>query len=234
MNTDPAPLTITIDLDRPCRSCGRRGACGNGLCLPCNTARMKAARRSARPSTRYAARRPPWTPGRSARRSRLRAHGQGNPSTARTRRRSARPSRTPPRGPAPGTWKAPARITAPGRSGRPRLPPAAALDVPARPRRSARRPGRAPSTEPAPGIQNGRHPGRLPRARERRPENRRGAHARASLGHARGPARRNAPQRGRPAVSRCVTPQRIFLLRGSGGCVTTRADHGHGPGRQRP
>lgn len=32
---------ITIDMDRRCTKCGVLGACGNGLCLPCNTARLK-------------------------------------------------------------------------------------------------------------------------------------------------------------------------------------------------
>lgn len=41
------PFIIEVDGARRCRSCGRRGACGNGLCLPCNTARMMAARRVA-------------------------------------------------------------------------------------------------------------------------------------------------------------------------------------------
>ena len=36
--------TITIDFDTPCKWCGKAGACANGLCLKCNTKRLKKAR----------------------------------------------------------------------------------------------------------------------------------------------------------------------------------------------
>ena len=48
-----------------------------------------------------------------------------------------------------------------------------------------------------------------------------------TLAAARGALHRNTPA-GQDAT------QRRFLLRPRGGCVTTRTDHGHGPGRHRP
>lgn len=36
------PADITIDMDKRCKKCGVLGACGNGLCLPCNAARLKS------------------------------------------------------------------------------------------------------------------------------------------------------------------------------------------------
>jgi len=37
---DEIPM-ITIDFDQKCKWCGKKGACQNGLCLPCNTKRLK-------------------------------------------------------------------------------------------------------------------------------------------------------------------------------------------------
>jgi len=33
--------TIAIDFDKKCKACGKQGVCQNGLCLPCNTKRVK-------------------------------------------------------------------------------------------------------------------------------------------------------------------------------------------------
>ena len=46
--------TITIDFDAKCKACGKKGACQNGLCLPCNTKRLKKSLKNHRKSNAQA------------------------------------------------------------------------------------------------------------------------------------------------------------------------------------
>ena len=36
--------TITIDMDKECKQCGRKGAAGNGICMKCILKNMRAGK----------------------------------------------------------------------------------------------------------------------------------------------------------------------------------------------